>query len=227
MTKKDKSYRTPPAVARLKKKSEKRPQTQGVILREEPVEISERLQWFAIATEERSERTAALRIKEGVTFGRPEDDDPTACYLKGDGADVYLPSEQVEIVFRRVKIMRYIPTFTGYVFVGAHDPDALFARCAKVRGVIEAIGGWERPRQIKVEHLQKVERWLTGAQRVVVLPKFAFRKGQIVRVIEGPFQQFEGVVDKHDPHGITKVLVDIFGRPTPVELAPGQFEGVD
>jgi transcription termination/antitermination protein NusG len=49
------------------------------------------------------------------------------------------------------------------------------------------------------------------------------RKGQIVRVIDGPFTGFRGEVKKVDEQ-IAKVAVQVYGRITPVDLAPGQIE---
>jgi transcriptional antiterminator NusG len=49
--------------------------------------------------------------------------------------------------------------------------------------------------------------------------KFSFDKGDSVRIIEGPFTNFNGVVDEVKPEkGRVKVLVSIFGRSTPIEL---------
>jgi len=58
-------------------------------------------------------------------------------------------------------------------------------------------------------------------------PKFSFEKGENVRVIDGPFLNFNGVVDEVNPDkGKVKVMVSIFGRATPVELEFPQIERV-
>jgi transcriptional antiterminator NusG len=50
-------------------------------------------------------------------------------------------------------------------------------------------------------------------------PKFAFDKGDEVRVIDGPFTNFNGIVEEVNPDkGKIRVLISIFGRATPVEL---------
>src|SRR6266478_754926 len=58
-----------------------------------------------------------------------------------------------------------------------------------------------------------------------VAPKVAFEKGETVKVTDGPFQNFTGVIDEIDPdRGKLKISVSIFGRSTPVELEYWQVE---
>ena len=58
-------------------------------------------------------------------------------------------------------------------------------------------------------------------------PKFSFEKGENVRVIDGPFVNFNGTVDEvNQDKGKVRVMVSIFGRATPVELEFPQVEAV-
>jgi len=57
--------------------------------------------------------------------------------------------------------------------------------------------------------------------------KIDFKKGDSVKIKEGPFENFDGVVDEVIPaKGMVKVIVTIFGRPTPVELEYWQVEAI-
>jgi transcriptional antiterminator NusG len=58
-------------------------------------------------------------------------------------------------------------------------------------------------------------------------PKFTFEKGETIRVIEGPFANFSGVIEEVKPEkGKVQVLVTIFGRTTPIELDFNQVEKI-
>jgi transcriptional antiterminator NusG len=54
----------------------------------------------------------------------------------------------------------------------------------------------------------------------------AYTIGQTIRVVDGPFEFFEGKIAELDSHGRLKVLLDIFERETPVEMDEGQIEAV-
>ena len=57
--------------------------------------------------------------------------------------------------------------------------------------------------------------------------KIQFEKGESVKIKEGPFESFDGIVDEVFPDkGLVKVIVTIFGRPTPVELEYWQVEAI-
>ena len=77
-----------------------------------------------------------------------------------------------------------------------------------------------RKRWVKRSILAQIEE-----RQEKVAPKVAFEKGETVKVNDGPFQNFTGVIDEIDPdRGKLKISVSIFGRSTPVELEYWQVE---
>jgi transcriptional antiterminator NusG len=80
------------------------------------------------------------------------------------------------------------------------------------------LGGRTRPVPISDEEAQKIlARMEDGREKPK--PKFFFEEGDEVRVIDGPFNNFNGVVEEVKPDKAKiKVLISIFGRSTPVEL---------
>jgi transcriptional antiterminator NusG len=78
--------------------------------------------------------------------------------------------------------------------------------------------------------LHDVEKMLASAIRPddsATLANLAFKAGDRVKVTEGPFENFEGVVDEINPHkGTVRVIVTIFGRATPIEIEYWQVESL-
>ena len=79
-------------------------------------------------------------------------------------------------------------------------------------------GGKDRPIPLTEEEAQAIINQMEeGTQKP--RPKFQFEKGDDIRVVDGPFTNFIGIVDEVIPEkGKVRVLVSIFGRATPVEL---------
>ena len=76
---------------------------------------------------------------------------------------------------------------------------------------------------------KEVESLLGAMEESKEKPKIEiqFQKGESVKVKEGPFESFDGIVDDVDAEkGTVKVIVTIFGRPTPVELEYWQVEAI-
>ena len=88
------------------------------------------------------------------------------------------------------------------------------------------LGGGATPVPLSEEEVKLIMEQMRG-ESTRLKPKVLFEKGEDVRVIEGPFVNFNGVVEdvNHDK-GKVKVMVSIFGRATPVELEFPQIERV-
>jgi transcriptional antiterminator NusG len=90
-------------------------------------------------------------------------------------------------------------------------------------GIIGFIGG-ERPVPLKQDEVDSILAQIEERQEKVA-PKVAFEMGETVKVNDGPFQNFTGVIEEVDPtRGKLKISVSIFGRSTPVELEYWQVE---
>ena len=94
---------------------------------------------------------------------------------------------------------------------------------SKVTGFLGASGG---PAPLSKEEVEVVKGQISG-EASLAKPKFAFEKGESVRVVDGPFVNFNGIVEEvNQDKGKVKVMVSIFGRATPVELEFSQVESV-
>ena len=122
--------------------------------------------------------------------------------------------------------------FPGYVLVhmalydeGRQLRDKSWYYIRETPGIIGFIGG-ERPVALQPEEVQNVFLQVEE-KREKLKPKVVFEPGETVKINDGPFINFNGVVEEVDPHrGKLKVSVAIFGRSAPVELEYWQVERV-
>ncbi|MCU0598903.1 MAG: transcription termination/antitermination protein NusG [Desulfobacterales bacterium] len=132
--------------------------------------------------------------------------------------EVVVPIEQVVELVKGKRKTSNRKFYPGYILIRMDlDDDTwhLVNSTAKVTGFL---GGRDKPVAITDEEahqiISRMEAGKTSPQ-----PKFYFEPGDEVRVIDGPFTNFNGTVDEVNPEkGKVKVLVSIFGRSTPVEL---------
>ena len=115
--------------------------------------------------------------------------------------------------------------FPGYVLVNMEMTDETWHLVKDVPQVMGFIGGTEdRPAPITDKEAEAIlQRVQEGVDKP--RPKVLFEPGEVVRVTDGPFNDFNGVVEEVDyEKSRLKVSVSIFGRSTPVELEFGQVE---
>ncbi len=115
--------------------------------------------------------------------------------------------------------------FPGYVLVHMEMNDETWHLVRDVPKVMGFIGGTgERPAPIPDKQAEAIlQRVQEGVEKP--RPKVLYEPGEMVRVIDGPFTDFNGVVEEVDyEKSRLKVSVLIFGRPTPVDLEFGQIE---
>lgn len=132
--------------------------------------------------------------------------------------EIVVPTEQVvELVKgkRRESSRKFYP---GYILVRMELNDNTWHIVNDTAKVTGFLGGRNRPAPISDDEAEKIlSRMEAGKEKPQ--PKFFFEAGDEIRVIDGPFTNFNGTVEEVNPEkGKIKVLVSIFGRATPVEL---------
>ena len=139
-------------------------------------------------------------------------------------SEVLVPTEEVVEVRRGTKVNAEKKFFPGYVLVKMELNDASWSLVQSQPRVTGFLGGKGKPVPITN---QEAERLIKQIDEGVDRPRSAlsFDIGEEVRVTEGPFQSFNGIVEEADDEKERlKVSVSIFGRSTPVELEYSQVE---
>jgi len=132
--------------------------------------------------------------------------------------EVLVPTEEiVELVKgkRKTSARKFYP---GYILLKMELDDETWHVVNSTAKVSGFLGGRERPAPISDEEAEQIiKRMEAGKDKPQ--PKYFFESGDEIRVIDGPFKNFNGTVDEVNPEkGKIRVLVSIFGRATPVEL---------
>ncbi|MEO5573203.1 MAG: transcription termination/antitermination protein NusG [Gammaproteobacteria bacterium] len=138
---------------------------------------------------------------------------------------ILVPTEEVVEMREGQKRKSDRKFFPGYVLVQMEMNDATWHLVKDVPKVMGFIGGTsDKPAAITEKEAQTIlQRVTEGADKP--RPKVLFEPGEVVRVIDGPFNDFNGVVEEVNyEKSRLHVAVLIFGRSTPVELEFGQVE---
>jgi len=139
--------------------------------------------------------------------------------------EVLVPTEEVVEMRAGQKRKSDRKFFPGYVLVQMELDDETWHLVKEVPKVMGFVGGTsDRPAPISDREAQRIlDRVQEGVEKPK--PKVLFEPGEIVRVTEGPFADFNGVVEEVNyEKSRLRVAVLIFGRSTPVELEFGQVE---
>ncbi len=165
--------------------------------------------WYIVNTQTGCEGTAKTAIEERIRSAKMEE-------LFGQ---ILIPSENVVELVKGQKQTKSRKFFPGYMFVQMFLNDEtwhLVKHSSKVTGFVG--GAKTRPPEVPEAEVLRVTQQMAGMAEKP-RPKVKFSVGESVTVVDGPFSNFSGTVEEiNEDKAKVKVLVSIFGRPTPVEL---------
>ncbi len=169
--------------------------------------VENKKKWYIVNVQTSCEAIAKAAIQERVTSQQMQD----------SFGEILIPSENVVELVKGKKATRSKKFFPGYIFVQMVMNEKTWhtvKNSAKVTGFI----GGSTPKPVTEEEVSRVSQQMqSGAEKPKV--KASFSIGDAVIVVDGPFSNFNGVVEEiNEEKAKVKVSVSIFGRPTPVEL---------
>lgn len=174
----------------------------------------EGMEWYIIHTYSGFENKVAESLKARASaYG----------FLERLG-QVLIPTEEVVELRNGKKVTSKRLLYPGYVLVQMAMDDELWHHVKNTPRVTGFVGGGNTPVPLTHEEVDNiVNRQATSAEKP--RPKLTFEKNETVRIIDGPFSNFQGKVDEvNNERNTLRVLVTIFGRSTPVELEFLQVE---
>jgi transcriptional antiterminator NusG len=173
-----------------------------------------RQQWFIVHTYSGFEAKVQESLRQRVeAFG-----------MSNDIGEILIPTEEVVEVREGRKTRSKRKFFPGYVLVKMVMSDAAWHVVKNTPKVTGFVGTGNKPVPLRAEEVERIVKQIVVAAEKPK-PKFEFRIGEPVRIVDGPFSNFTGQVEEvNEDRSTLKVMVTIFGRATPVELEFLQVE---
>jgi transcription termination/antitermination protein NusG len=171
-------------------------------------------QWFVLHTLSGQE----LKVKESIEKRIKTEE-------MGDLIrEVLVPMERVAEVRNGKKTVTTRKLYPGYVFIDMvllDDQGKIIEKpwyfIRDTQGIIGFVGG-DRPSATPADEIESIKAQIAASEDTE-RPKVSFEVGETVKINDGPFLNFSGVIEEIDPDkGRLKVTVNVFGRNTPVEL---------
>ena len=175
------------------------------------------MKWYIIHSYSGFER----KVKESIEARVRADE-----RLQGKIGRVLIPTESVTEVRNGKKYTSERMFYPGYVLVEMDMNDDVWHVVKSTPRVTGFVGTGQQPTPLSEEEVQQIVYRVADSKEKPKL-KVKFGKNESVRITEGPFASFTGMVDEvNEDRETLKVMVTIFGRSTPVELEFGQVEKV-
>jgi len=166
------------------------------------------LKWYIVHVYSGFENKVKAALEERIASGLHQE----------KFGEVLVPTEEiVELVKgkRRTSSRKFYP---GYILVRMQLDDETWHIVNDTAKVTGFLGGREKPTPLSDDEADQILNRM-AAGKLKPQPKYFFESGDDIRVIDGPFTNFNGTVEEvNQEKGKIKVLVSIFGRSTPVEL---------
>ncbi|MCB9555878.1 MAG: transcription termination/antitermination protein NusG [Deltaproteobacteria bacterium] len=171
------------------------------------------MKWYAVHTYSGHENKARTSLLERIRAMGADD-------LFGE---VLIPTESVIEMRKGKKRTTTRKFYPGYMFVQMVLNDETFHLVKSTPKITGFLGG-TKPSPVKDSEIAGINQAMTEGA-IKPTPRIVFEEGENVRVTDGPFSNFNGIVEEVRPEKQkVRVLVSIFGRATPIELDFSQVE---
>lgn len=172
------------------------------------------LKWYVITTLSNYEK----RVEEAILVRAQREG------LEDRITRVLIPVEKEVKMIGHQKKESSKKVFPGYVLVEMDLDDATWNLVRTTPGVTGFISSKKKPLPLSPDEVEKIMMYAKTDKPVI---RVEFEKGQVVRVTSGPFAEQTGAIDEIFPEkGTVRLVINLFGRDTPAEIALSQIEKV-
>jgi len=173
--------------------------------------------WFVVHTYSGHENKVKANLERAISSQA----------MQGNFGQVLVATEDFAEMKDGKKTITKRKTFPSYVLIEMDMSNETRHLVTNIPGVTGFVGTGREPLPLRVEEVRRVLGLDAEGKVAKPTPSVPFKIGEHVRVVDGPFSDFTGVVDEvNSERGKVKVMVSIFGRATPVELDFLQVQGI-
>ena len=171
------------------------------------------MDWYAIQTYSGSEQSVKRAIQNLFRESN----------MQSRLQEIVVPTEDIIEMKNSKKRVVERSLYPGYVFIKVDLDTKLWHMIQSLPRVGRFIGESKKPTPLTESDIKNILEKVEN--RAAPKPKIFFDAGEVVRIVEGPFANFTGIVEEYDmEHEKLKLNVSIFGRNTPVEILYSQVE---
>ncbi len=165
--------------------------------------------WYSLRVYSGQERKVKAQLESAIQFKEMEE----------FFGQIIVPSEPVLEMREGKKRLKNKVFFPGYILIEMVYNTQTAYLVQETPGVISFVGPKNKPNPLKESEVEAILRKLERQETEIEKVEVPFRVGDTIRVTDGPFADFTGLVEEiNEEKKKVKVSVSIFGRPTPVEL---------
>ena len=171
-------------------------------------------EWYVLRVQAGREETVREALNKKIQLAGLEEFVPT----------VLVPTERISEMRGGKKRYKERKLYPGYIIVEMELTDDVWYLIKETASVGDFVGSFQKPVPLSPGEVEKILNTLKGKEEAPEI-KIDVGPGDNVKIKEGPFENFDGLVDETFPaKGTVRVIVTIFGRATPVDLEYWQIE---
>jgi transcriptional antiterminator NusG len=200
-----------------KKEMQEQAATEATPAAPEAVEVTRLpMRWYVVHTYSGHENKVRENIQKMIN----------ASSIRDHFGQIVVPTEEVAEMKKGKKTITTRKFFPSYIMIEMYMSDEAFHLVSDLPGVTGFVGTSSGPQPLTKAEVERILGRM-DKEKQTIIPEIPFTLGEHIRIKDGPFSDFTGVIDEiNAERGKLRVLVSIFGRETPVELDFLQVENI-